>query len=210
MAVTVLPHDLLRLTGAAALDAALPAWARAALAACPWVVVRRAPRPPGLIPIGVRGPARGQRHAALVAAGAVTLRVPPEELSPRRPGLPRLAATLCAVARVLAGEPGLGEEPGAVASWGPIGGVGFELASGHRATHSGSDLDLLLRAPRRLEPTEAAELVTAFSALPCAVDCQVETPCGGISLVEWARTGGPVMARTAGGPHLVDDPWHRG
>ncbi|GAA4587708.1 malonate decarboxylase holo-ACP synthase [Planotetraspora phitsanulokensis] len=209
MAVTARPHDLLRLTGAAALGAALPAWARASLAACPWVVVRRAPRPPGLIPVGVRGSARGQRHAALVPTGAVTLRVTPEELNWRRPGLPRLAVTLSAVALVLSGEPGPAGEPDARVSWGPIGSVGFELASGHRATHPGSDLDLLLRAPHRVEPAMAARLVSAFSALPCAVDCQLETPRGGISLAEWARTGGPVLARTGRGPQLVDDPWAR-
>jgi phosphoribosyl-dephospho-CoA transferase len=50
-------------------------------------------------------------------------------------------------------------------------------------------------------------LMTAFAALPGTVDCQLETPRGGISLTEWARTGGPVMARTGHGPELVYDPW---
>jgi phosphoribosyl-dephospho-CoA transferase len=201
MALTPRPHDLLRLTGSAALAAALPGWASASLAACPWGVVRRAPHPPGLIPVGVRGPQRWQRHAVLVPADAVTRRVPPEELNRLRPRLPRLAVTLSAVALRLAAE--LDGD----AVWGPTGGVGFELATGQTATHPGSDLDLLIRTPRRLEPTAAARLVDAFAALAGTVDCQLETPCGGVSLTEWARTGGPVMVRTAHGPELVTDPW---
>ncbi|MFC4529175.1 malonate decarboxylase holo-ACP synthase [Sphaerisporangium dianthi] len=201
MGMTARPHDLLRLAGDAALGAALPGWATASLAACPWAVVRRAPHPPGLIPVGVRGPGRGQRHAALVPAGAVTRRVPPEELNRQRPRRPRLAATLSAVGLRLAAELGGG------AAWGPTGSVGFELATGHPATHPASDLDLLLRTPHRLTPALAARLTTAFAALPSTVDCQLETPCGGVGLAEWARTGGPVMARTGHGPELVDDPW---
>lgn len=201
MGMSARPHDLLRLTGDAALGAALPAWAAASLAACPWVVVRRAPHPPGLIPIGVRGPGRWQRHAALARAGAVTGRVPPEELNRRRPRDSRLAVTLSAVNLRLAAELGGG------AVWGPVGSVGFELATGQPVTHHASDLDLLVRTPRRLTQTLAMRLMTAFATLPGTVDCQLETPRGGISLIEWARTGGPVMARTGHGPELVDDPW---
>ncbi|MDH2426105.1 phosphoribosyl-dephospho-CoA transferase MdcG domain-containing protein [Sphaerisporangium sp. TRM90804] len=244
MALTARPHDLLRLT-AAALDGTPPAWAAEALAACPWGVVRRAPHPPGLIPVGVRGPERRQRHAALVPASEVTRTVPPEALRNRRPRLPHLAATLTAVARLLDGgarwdptgstdselngDPGrcptgsvglrldgdarwgptgsTGLELDGGARWGPTGGVGFELAAGWPATHPGSDLDLLIRAPRRLERPRAARLAAAFAALPCRVDCQLETPRGGVGLVEWARPSGPVMVRTDHGPELVDDPW---
>ncbi|MER5646371.1 malonate decarboxylase holo-ACP synthase [Streptosporangium sp. NPDC002524] len=229
--MTARPHDLLRLSGAAALgDTSLsgaargnaplsgtalgdtplsgtalgdtpPGWVPASIAACPWGVVRRAPHPPGLVPVGIRGPERWQRHAALVPRDAVTRSVPPEALRERRPWLPLLAVTLSAVTLLLAGE------LEADAAWGPIGGVGFELATGKPATHPGSDLDLLIRAPRRLDRALAARLTAVFGALPGRVDCQLETPSGGVGLVEWARTGGPVMARTDHGPRLVDDPW---
>ncbi|WP_329430135.1 malonate decarboxylase holo-ACP synthase [Streptosporangium sp. NBC_01495] len=201
MAVTARPHDLLRLSGAAALQDTSPAWVPASITACPWGVVRRAPHPPGLVPIGIRGTERWQRHAALVPTGAVIRSVPPEELRGRRPWLPLLAVTLSAVALLLAGELDAG------AAWGPIGGVGFELATGQPVTHPGSDLDLLIRAPHRLDRTLARRLTAVFAALPGPVDCQLETPGGGVGLTEWARTGGPVMARTDHGPHLVDDPW---
>jgi phosphoribosyl-dephospho-CoA transferase len=201
MAVTARPHDLLRLSGAAALDDTPPGWVPASIAACPWGVVRRAPHPPGLVPVGIRGPERWQRHAALVPRDAVTRSVPPEALRERRPWLPLLAVTLSAVTLLLAGE------LEADAGWGPIGGVGFELATGKPATHPGSDLDLLIRAPHRLERPLAVRLAAVFAALPGKVDCQLETPSGGVGLTEWARTGGPVMVRTDHGPHLVDDPW---
>ncbi|GLW11303.1 malonate decarboxylase holo-ACP synthase [Microtetraspora sp. NBRC 13810] len=206
---TTLPHDLLRLTGSAVADAVLPGWASASLAACPWGVVRRAPHPPGLIPVGVRGPARRQRHATLVPAGAVTRRVPPEDLRRERPRLPRLPAALSTALSTALSAAALllAAELDGDAVWGPIGGVGFELATGRAVTHPGSDLDLLIRAPRRWERALAARLTAAFAALPRRVDCQLETPRGGISLTEWARTGGPVLARTAHGPELVDDPW---
>jgi phosphoribosyl-dephospho-CoA transferase len=199
--MTARPHDLLRLTRSAALGDMLPGWASASLAACPWGVVRRAPHPPGLIPIGVRGPERWQRHATIVPADTVTRFVPPEELKERRPRLPRLAITLSAVALELTAE----LEGDAV--WGPTGSVGFELVSGWPITHRGSDLDLLIRTPRRLERAQAARLAAAFADLPGKVDCQLETPRGGVGLTEWAGAGGAVMVRTDHGPELVNDPW---
>ncbi|MET8155010.1 malonate decarboxylase holo-ACP synthase [Sphaerisporangium sp. NPDC005289] len=188
------------------LEDALPGWASASLAVCPWVVVRRAPHPFGLIPIGVRGPDRWQRHAALVPSHAVTRTVSPEDLRARRPADRRLAVTLSAVASLLANEPG-GEPGDGGLVWGPTGGVGFELATGRVVTHSGSDLDLLVRTPHRLDRARAAHLATAFAALPARVDCQLDTPLGGIALADWARPDDPVMVRTDHGPELVDDPW---
>ncbi|WP_431933797.1 malonate decarboxylase holo-ACP synthase [Nonomuraea jabiensis] len=214
MGLNTRPHDLLQLTVGgpweAALphqartsltvggpwEAALPHWARASLAACPWAVVRRAPHPPGLVPVGVRGPSRSQRHAALVPTAAVIRRVAPEALR-LRPLLPHLAATFSGVARLLDGT----------AIWGPTGAVGFELATGCQVTHPGSDLDLLVRTPYRWDRAGAARLAESFAALPGRVDCLLETPRGGVNLVEWARTCGPVMVRTAQGPRLVSDPW---
>ncbi|MFB9476247.1 malonate decarboxylase holo-ACP synthase [Nonomuraea salmonea] len=229
--MTARPHDLLRLADGATAGAGLPGWAAASLSACGWAVVRRAPHPPGLIPIGVRGPQRSQRHAAFVPRGEVIGRVRPEELTHRPPreaeppaalptalptarraamSVPASAAlpaalwdTLSAVGLRLA------EELGCEAVWGPVGSVGFELATGHQVTHPASDLDLLVRTPHRLPPATAARLVIAFAALPSRVDCRLETPGGGVALAEWARTGGPVLARTAHGPELVDDPWAR-
>ncbi|WP_218034413.1 malonate decarboxylase holo-ACP synthase [Acrocarpospora corrugata] len=195
------PHDLLLLSGRSAPDAALPDWARASLAACPWAVVRRAPCSPGLIPVGVRGTERRLRHAAIVPSDSVVRVVTPEDLRKRPPRLPQFATALSAVTLRLSAE--LGDD----AVWGPTGSLGFELATGRPVTHPGSDLDLLIRAPRRLDRAQAARLVTALTGVPVTVDCQLETPRGGLSLTEWAHADGLVMIRTAHGPQLVDDPW---
>ncbi|MET8768854.1 hypothetical protein, partial [Streptomyces sp. NPDC004658] len=57
-------HDLVRLAAPADLrpvpcTGSQPAWVRDSLVAAPWAVVRRAPAPPGLVPVGVRGAGRG-------------------------------------------------------------------------------------------------------------------------------------------------------
>jgi phosphoribosyl-dephospho-CoA transferase len=47
-------------------------------------------------------------------------------------------------------------------TYGPIGSIGFELASGYPTATSISDLDLLIRVPERLSMQLAQELVTIF------------------------------------------------
>ncbi|GAA1258846.1 malonate decarboxylase holo-ACP synthase [Sphaerisporangium rubeum] len=190
----------MRFVGSAALRGPVPAWMSATLATDPWGVVRRAAHPPGFVPVGMRGPGRRQWHTALVPVHAITCVVPPEELTGRRPRLVLLGLILTAAAHVLSIELD-------GAAWGPIGGVGYELATGRAATHPGSDLDLLVRTPHPLARDEAARLVTSFTALPGRIDCQMETPSGGVSLTAWARPHGPVLTRTPDGPRLLDDPW---
>jgi phosphoribosyl-dephospho-CoA transferase len=51
-------------------------------------------------------------------------------------------------------------------SWGPGGSVGYELASGIQAVRSGSDLDFILFAPKKLEITEAQDLKRPTSTVP--------------------------------------------
>jgi phosphoribosyl-dephospho-CoA transferase len=77
------PHDLVRLADPDAILAGTePAWVGVALAAAPWAVIRRAPAPAGHLAAGVRGPARHQRHAMLIPAGAVAGITRPEDLHP--------------------------------------------------------------------------------------------------------------------------------
>ena len=66
------PHDMLRLTSGPELrhEGSVPAWVPESLARVPWVVVRRARPQAGLIPVGVRGRARGERFAAWLAPAA--------------------------------------------------------------------------------------------------------------------------------------------
>ncbi|WP_395673067.1 malonate decarboxylase holo-ACP synthase [Inquilinus sp.] len=198
--MTARPHDLLRIDPAAvaSLTRDLPGWAVAALAAVPWVVVRRAMACEGKLPVGIRGHGRSERCAAWLPPAAVVECRTPEDLAAartwRRPGIPALAA-LDAVTGLLDGW-----------SWGPAGSVGFELATGHPTATPDSDLDIVLRAPDRMSPGEAGHLLAALAPLPVRVDVAVETPLGACGLAEIAA-GDIVMVKTPYGPRLVRDPW---
>jgi phosphoribosyl-dephospho-CoA transferase len=202
-------HDLIRLREPIALtvDALVPAWVEPALRRAPWVVVRRGHVTDGMIPVGVRGPARSQRFAAFLAVAESTDRLSPEDLTDsldaieraRRDAAPALGA-LARVAPILARR---GHR------WGPGGSVGFEIATGMLTATCSSDLDLVLRHDRRLEPGEAIELraVLAEAAAPARIDVILETPCGGVSLTDLAAMPGQVLVRTPDGARLSDDPW---
>jgi phosphoribosyl-dephospho-CoA transferase len=204
--VNAWPHDLLRIRPGAGLafDRAPPDWAREHLARARTVVVRRAQPQGSLLAVGLRGGARSERLAAWVSAGAVEERITPEELASRRAWrdaarrrVPALDA-LDAVAALV--------EPLGLA-WGPVGGAGFELATGVPCLHAASDLDVLLRAPARLSRAAAWPLLRALAALSVRVDVQVETPRGAVALAELTADVRQVVLRTSDGPRLVADPW---
>ena len=151
------------------------------------------------------GPLRNQRFAAYAAPGSILGRIAPEQLAGaqgvragvRTREIPALKALRIAEAE-LANLP---------FRWGPIGSVGFELATGVATATLGSDLDLLVRVPERLPAATAQALLAALSAAPCAVDVQLETPQGAASLAEYARGERSLLLRQTGGPVLVLDPW---
>ena len=202
-------HDLIRLHEPIALmaDAPVPAWVEPALRRAPWAVVRRGHVRDGMIPVGVRGLARPQRFAAFLAVGEIADRLSPEDLTDslyaieraRRDAAPAFAA-LARVGPILARH---GHR------WGPGGSVGFEIATGVLTATSASDLDLILRQDRRLEPREAIELRAALTeaAAPARIDVLLETPCGGVSLADHAAMPGQVLVRTPDGARLSADPW---
>ena len=193
---TARPHDLLRVTGPAALPADAPAWAVHTLTGTPWVVVRRDRVPDGYLPVGVRGATRSERYGTLVAAADVLETAPPETLT-EVPGRDLPAMQALRSLRSLLEDAGL--------AWGPTGSVGFELATGHPAATSTSDLDLLVRISDLRRTLPALEsLDHAFDAVECRVDCQVETPCGAAALTELVDGRPQVLVRTSDGPRLVD------
>lgn len=200
-------HALLRVARPPRVSAgaAFPAWAAAALARAPWVVVRRARCRDGLIPVGVRGHGRAERLAAWLHPDAVLEWLTPSELaaraawqgSARRASIPALAA-LDPVAALMRRH-GL--------AWGPCGSVGFELASGVATATEGSDLDLMIEARAPLSRSVAAGLCAALAQLPVRADVLLEGPLGAVALGEYAAARAPLILRTADGPRLVDDPW---
>jgi phosphoribosyl-dephospho-CoA transferase len=206
-------HDLLRLAPSARLvdlagDAQRPPpWVGGALRRQRWVVVRRDLSEDGRLPVGVRGEQRRHRYAAWVEGADVVQRVTPEELAARdRSGAlaRRGGASWTAVLRGVDAAIG-----GSALAWGPVGSVGFELATRTVATRATSDLDVLIRAPspiaERGEELDA-RLHEVSRRLGIRVDCLVETPAGGVHLHDLS-TGGPVMARTDHGPLVILDPW---
>lgn len=199
MVNTLLAHDLLWGMTALQLPADAPGWAVESLDLGQPVVVRRALSSPGHIAVGVRGRSRGQRYATSMPVAAIQRRVRPEDLchvqSPR--DLPALQAL--AELRSLLDASGW--------TWGVSGSAGFELAAGIEALHERSDLDLILRMPHRLDRLQARNLLAQLDASVCAVDMQLQTPCGAVALREWAGSSRRVLLKDDIQARLVGDPW---
>lgn len=204
------PHDLL-FCDVAGLDGALPEWATSAwMARAPVVMRRESVVDPDCIPVGLRGQTRSLRHKTYLSSLAVTRRVSPESLaasfandSMATDGV--LAGEYYAALQALAESSALLDATGLV--WGPTGGVGFALASGLPVLRPGSDLDLVVRAPLPLTPSQGALLRRLGRSLLCRIDLQIDTGHGAFAFAEWAAGNERVMLKTDAGPLLSDDPW---
>lgn len=195
-------HDLLALRDASALrwEGVAPDWAPGAVAAAPWVVVRRAAPRAGRLAVGVRGPERWQRAAAWLEPAQVLRRHGPAELRARARQLPEARAAL-AVFRTLQRLEQAWHASGP-AYWGPGGSVGFELASGCVAAGPASDLDVVVRCPRAPSPAQARAWLRALPEAPEArIDVVLEWPAGGAALAEFAASGSYLL-RTPHGARL--------
>ncbi len=203
----ICPHDLLWINNADALSAALPlpAWATPDWLLSAPVVVRRERTGDGQrLPVGLRGMARNQRFKAYLNARAVARCIKPETLAASAAWRQQRLGQFPALAALDALAPALN----AIGlAWGPTGSVGFALASGLPVLRPGSDLDLVLRAPRPLTQEQVAALLAVISSDICQIDLQVETSGGGFALAEWASGQRQVLLKTDGGPVLTDDPW---
>jgi phosphoribosyl-dephospho-CoA transferase len=192
------PHDLLFLhrPDAFKVDGARPDWldARAPL------VVRRETTAPGIVPVGARGLLRNERCKGYAGVGAVASIVTPRMLAERAR---TLAGDLPCIAALRALAPRLDALD---VDWGPAGGAGYWLACGLPVLRPTSDLDLLVRLPRRPLDSVLAALAALAEGQPCRIDIQVDTGAGGFALAEFAR-GGRVLLKTDAGPRLVSDPW---
>ena len=196
-------HALLRIADPRALNGTIPAWAEAALARAPWVVVRRAGSRDGLLPVGVRGATRAERLPAWLDPRAVLESLTPPQLAARAgwrsaAHVPALAA-LEAVAVVMRAHQLL---------WGPCGSVGFELGSGVATATGDSDLDLMIDAPVPLPRALAGELHACLALLPVRCDVLLEGPQGAVALEEYAAGRTPCVLRTIEGRRLAHDPWN--
>lgn len=200
-------HDLIEVTDLSCLSIEDDKeWTAASLQRTPFVVVRRAEiLQNGFIPVGIRGPQRNQRAAALLSPQGTGRIISPYEisrqrlwttLSPERQNLPVLQI-LNTVAELMSGW-----------LWGPTGSTGFEIITGYPAMKDTSDLDLVIDCPGPFDYNQAKNLVHELDQLGVRIDIQLETPDGAYILRE--ITGGrteTVMLRTVKGPKLVKNPW---
>ncbi len=172
-----------------------PAWAGPALAAVPWVTVRRASAPEGFAAVGVRGCDRSQRYAWTIPLSVVREQVKPEQLTGPVAGRPLPAI------RVLSAVRGIVD----AFAWGPTGSVGFELATGAHAVSLTSDLDMVMRMSQCDEADlRRLKLIhRRLSSLQVRIDCLVETDDGAIALTELVSDSDAVLLRTSDGPRLV-------
>jgi phosphoribosyl-dephospho-CoA transferase len=184
-----------------------PAWATSAwLEGAPVVVRRASPPDVSLVPVGLRGIARHERCAAQAPATQVLRSWTPEAAlrswqldGPSRRRDRACLQTLDALTSAWDALP---------LAWGVTGSVGFTLASGIDVLREDSDLDLLVRAPSAADATVLRDLASTLQAHSARIDVQVETPLGAFALLEWLRTGGPVLLKTDRGPVFSDDAWH--
>ncbi|MGO0059525.1 malonate decarboxylase holo-ACP synthase [Brevibacillus fluminis] len=201
------PHDLVRLARPEALicHGQQPEWVAPSLGRAPYAVIRRVPLMPGMVPVGVRGEARSERFAAFADDANIAEIITPEQLAMQQ-AWNRLDRTrqigalrsLPFIARLFADY---------ALAWGPVGSVGFELASGLVTAKAASDLDVVVRVPEPLDRNIAAELYAELGHTPARVDVQLETPLGAIALAEYASSVRPMLLKTFHGPRLTADPW---
>ncbi|MER7704309.1 phosphoribosyl-dephospho-CoA transferase MdcG domain-containing protein [Kitasatospora sp. NPDC097605] len=223
-------HDLLLMQCPSSLrpldGGPLPDWARQVLRAHPWVTVGRAPAVTGApvdtphpvrctrdvsaapetwLPVTVRGPQRGQRLDALAPRAAVARTLRPEQLPGRLALLSpeRVAAIPALTVLPLAGQLIADHR----LAWGPIGAIGYELATGEPVAGPLSPLRLVLRAPQPVSRRDALHLRRALSRLRVPVQAELETRHGAVLLAEYAASPLSLTLLTPYGPREVHDPW---
>ncbi|WP_322031470.1 malonate decarboxylase holo-ACP synthase [Paraburkholderia sp. J76] len=203
-------HDLLRVAPLAlslAPSGDEPDWVRDALARAPWVVVRRTCAAAGFVAVGVRGSVRSERFGTWLNTEDIESSTSPEDL----PGVDPLPARRALPAFIALAALRTSASPLGDYVWGPTGSAGFELAAGVPTLTASSDLDILIRVPRRISRAAidslAQSLAQAASRAGTRIDAQLETPAGGVALAELAAHKPRVMARAFSGAQLVADPW---
>ncbi len=199
------PHDLLRLKENAQIASEnLPEWALRSLRRAPFVVVRRQPCRDNLIPIGIRGDARAQRHPAFVRGDDIERVITTESLAVSRAwcnSRRREHPAFSALDRVSVAASAID------LSWGPGGSAGFELATGTPALTTTSDLDIVVYPEKKHGRKELASFRDAIGENGIRVDVLIETTLGAVALDEWIASPQRVLIKTLDGPRLGEFSW---
>jgi phosphoribosyl-dephospho-CoA transferase len=198
-------HDLLFLRSGIVSSAGVtkPAWVTSLESSDLWVVVRQSIAPDGLVSVGIRGIDRHERWGGFANLADVKERFRPSQLSyhmaPRtRIAMPALAALSWLEVQLDKSE----------LDWGPVGSVGFELATGQQVVTETSDLDIALFAPTQFSRDTARDLWSVMKAATAKIDVRVETSYCGFSLEEYAREETEkVLIRLPESRKLATNPW---
>lgn len=194
-----LPHDLIWIKPKEDFFLNLPEWAKVEWNPTLPLIVRRDYDNQGLIPAGIRGHQRGHRHPVFIDRDCITKILTPEAVlsyldtvsfqeHPTVRALKKLRSFFWPF------------------QWGVGGSCGYSLATGQMWMRPNSDLDLIVRAPKRLERSEFDQWSKACQELGCRADTQVQTPTGGFALNEWLEHE-RVLVKTNHCPILLNDPW---
>jgi phosphoribosyl-dephospho-CoA transferase len=180
-----------------------PAWVRDALSRMLVVVVRRAEAPAGFAAVGVRGPSRELRFAALVDLKDVRKLRTPESLASEQGWRENLAGIPARLREALTLFDELSDTEKFV--WGPVGSIGYQLATGLPVTTDESDVDVLIRCevpPDRLMLSSIRDLAKKSVA---HFDVIFEGPQGAVALEELHSHD--VLLKTSQGPRIAAFTW---
>ena len=198
-------HDLLFLRSGIVSSAgvAKPAWVTSLESSDLWVVVRRSIASNGLVSVGIRGIDRHERWGGFANLADVKERFRPSQLSYNMARRTRIAMPALAALFWLEGQLDKSE-----LDWGPVGSVGFELATGQQVVTETSDLDIALFAPTQFSRETASDLWSVMRAATAKIDVRVETSYCGFSLEEYAREETEkVLIRLRESRKLATNPW---
>ena len=198
-------HDLLFLRSGIVSSAgvAKPAWVTSLESSDLWVVVRRSIASNGLVSVGIRGIDRHERWGGFANLADVKERFRPSQLSYHMARRTRIAMPALAALSWLEGQLDKSE-----LDWGPVGSVGFELATGQQVVTETSDLDIALFAPTQFSRDTARDLWSVMRAATAKIDVRVETSYCGFSLEEYAREETEkVLIRLRESRKLATNPW---
>src|ERR1700733_5848385 len=198
-------HDLLFLRSGIVSSAgvAKPAWVTSLESSDLWVVVRRSIASNGLVSVGIRGIDRHERWGGFANLADVKERFRPSQLSYHMARRTRIPMPALAAPSWLAGQLDKSD-----LDWGPVGSVGFELATGQQVVTETSDLDIALFAPTQFSRDTARDLWSVMRAATAKIDVRVETSYCGFSLEEYAREETEkVLIRLRESRKLATNPW---
>jgi phosphoribosyl-dephospho-CoA transferase len=199
-------HDLVEIAeGSELFSIRTPGWATGAIGRSRTVVVTRGQAPQGFLCVGIRGRTRRERHPALLREQDVKSWRTPESLAAEEKwrGYPRITRLPALQSLALVAEYAEQEH----LDWGPVGSVGYELATGVHTVCAKSDLDVVMRCNVRLDFRRLKELQELASNAPARVDVILEGPLGGVALWEFMRSPERCLVKTSLGPRMDAFSW---